>query len=297
MRWTPGGESGNIEDRRGSGGIGPVHVGIGGTIILLVLSLIFGRDFVSDTENPNPYAAGGSAAGSVGPANPGGPGGPGAPVNESPAEAREVQFVSFVLDTAEATWAKLLPAATGVRWRNAKLVLFRDATATGCGVGQTAMGPFYCPVDQKLYIDLAFYDELRTRFGAPGEFAQAYVLAHELGHHVQHLLGIDQEVRRAQQQNPSAANELSVRLELQADCFAGVWGHATQGEGILEPGDLESGLNAAASVGDDRIQRETTGHINTDTFTHGSSAQRVYWFKRGFASGQPKDCDTFSGAI
>jgi uncharacterized protein len=282
MRWTPGGESGNIEDRRGSGGIGPVHIGLGGAVVLIVLSLIFGRDFISDSANPNPYAAGGSAAGSVGPA---GPGGPGAPVNESPAEAKEVQFVSFVLDTAEATWAKLLPATTGVPWRNAKLVLFRNATQTACGVGQTAMGPFYCPVDQKLYIDLAFYDELRTRFGAPGEFAQAYVLAHELGHHVQHLLGIDQEVRRAQQRNPAAANDLSVRLELQADCFAGVWGHATQGEGILEPGDLESGLNAAASVGDDRIQRETTGHINTDTF------------KRGFASGQPKDCDTFSGAI
>jgi hypothetical protein len=294
MRWTPGGESGNIEDRRGSGGIGPVHVGIGGTVILIVLSLIFGRDFVSDNVNPNPYAAGGSAAGSLGR---GGPNGPGAPVNESPEEAKEVQFVSFVLDTAEATWAKILPATTGTAWRNAKLVLFRDATQTGCGVGQTAMGPFYCPVDQKLYIDLAFFDELRSRFGAPGEFAQAYVLTHELGHHVQHLLGIDASVRRAQQRDPSAANDLSVRLELQADCFAGVWGHATQGEGILEAGDLESGLNAAAAVGDDRIQRQTTGHVNTDTFTHGSSAQRVRWFRRGFDSGQPTDCDTFNGAI
>ena len=294
MRWTPGGESGNIEDRRGSGGIGPVHVGLGGTVILIVLSLIFGRDFVSDNVNPNPYSAGGSAAGSVGA---GGPNGPGAPVNESPEEAKEVQFVSFVLDTAEASWAKILPATTGTAWRNAKLVLFRDATQTGCGVGQTAMGPFYCPVDQKLYIDLAFFDELRSRFGAPGEFAQAYVLTHELGHHVQHLLGIDAAVRRAQQRDPSAANDLSVRLELQADCFAGVWGHATQGEGILEAGDLESGLNAAAAVGDDRIERQTTGHVNTDTFTHGSSSQRVQWFRRGFDSGQPKDCDTFNGAI
>jgi len=294
MRWTPGGESGNIEDRRGSGGIGPVHVGLGGTVILIVLSLIFGRDFMSDNVNPNPYSAGGSAAGSLGP---GGPNGPGAPVNESPEEAKEVQFVSFVLDTAEATWAKILPATTGTAWRNAKLVLFRDATQTGCGVGQTAMGPFYCPIDQKLYIDLAFFDELRSRFGAPGEFAQAYVLTHELGHHVQHLLGIDAAVRRAQQRDPSAANDLSVRLELQADCFAGVWGNATRGEGILEAGDLESGLNAAAAVGDDRIQRQTTGHVNTDTFTHGSSAQRVQWFRRGFDSGQPKDCDTFNGAI
>jgi len=294
MRWTPGGESGNIEDRRGSGGIGPVHVGLVGTVILIVLSLIFGRDFVSDNVNPNPYSAGGSAAGSLGP---GGPNGPGAPVNESPEETKEVQFVSFVLDTAEATWAKILPATTGTAWRNAKLVLFRDATQTGCGVGQTAMGPFYCPIDQKLYIDLAFFDELRSRFGAPGEFAQAYVLTHELGHHVQHLLGIDAAVRRAQQRDPSAANDLSVRLELQADCFAGVWGNATRGEGILEAGDLESGLNAAAAVGDDRIQRQTTGHVNTDTFTHGSSAQRVQWFRRGFDSGQPKDCDTFNGAI
>jgi predicted metalloprotease len=294
MRWTPGGESGNIEDRRGSGGIGPVHVGLGGTVILIVLSLIFGRDFVSDNVNPNPYSAGGGAAGSLGP---GGPNGPRAPVNESPEEAKEVQFVSFVLDTAEATWAKILPATTGTAWRNAKLVLFRDATQTACGVGQTAMGPFYCPVDQKLYIDLAFFDELRSRFGAPGEFAQAYVLTHELGHHVQHLLGIDAAVRRAQQRDPSAVNDLSVRLELQADCFAGVWGNATRGEGILEAGDLESGLNAAAAVGDDRIQRQTTGHVNTDTFTHGSSAQRVQWFRRGFDSGQPKDCDTFNGAI
>ncbi|HEY2162477.1 MAG TPA: neutral zinc metallopeptidase [Gemmatimonadaceae bacterium] len=294
MRWTPGGESGNIEDRRGSGGIGPVHVGLGGAVVLIVLSLIFGRDFVSDSVNPNPYSAGASAAGSLGP---GGPGGPGTPVNQSPEEAKEVQFVSFVLDTAEATWAKVLPATTGTPWRDAKLVLFRNATPTGCGVGQTAMGPFYCPVDQKLYIDLAFFDELRSRFGAPGEFAQAYVLTHELGHHVQHLLGIDAAVRRAQQRDPSAANDLSVRLELQADCFAGVWGHATQGEGILEPGDLESGLNAAAAVGDDRIERQTTGHVNTDTFTHGSSEQRVRWFRRGFDSGQPKDCDTFNGAI
>jgi predicted metalloprotease len=271
-----------------------VHVGLGGTVILIVLSLIFGRDFVSDNVNPSPYSAGGSAAGSLGP---GGPNGPGAPVNESPEETKEVQFVSFVLDTAEATWAKILPATTGTAWRNAKLVLFRDATQTGCGVGQTAMGPFYCPIDQKLYIDLAFFDELRSRFGAPGEFAQAYVLTHELGHHVQHLLGIDAAVRRAQQRDPSAANDLSVRLELQADCFAGVWGNATRGEGILEAGDLESGLNAAAAVGDDRIQRQTTGHVNTDTFTHGSSAQRVQWFRRGFDSGQPKDCDTFNGAI
>jgi predicted metalloprotease len=283
MRWTPGGESRDIEDRRGSGGIGPVHVGVGGTVVLLVLSLIFGRDFISGA---GPNAGAGGAAGSVDSA---------APIQQTPEEAKEVQFVSFVLDTAQATWSKLLPQTTGTPWHNAKLVLFRDGTQTGCGVGETAMGPFYCPTDQKVYIDLAFYDELRTRFGAPGEFAEAYVLTHELGHHVQHLLGIDEKVRRAQERDPSSANALSVRLELQADCFAGVWGHETRGEGILEPGDLESGLNAAAAVGDDRLQRQTSGHVNQDTFTHGSSAERVTWFRRGFQSGLPKDCDTFGG--
>lgn len=283
MRWTPGGESQDIEDRRGSGGIRPVHVGVGGTVVLLVLSLIFGRDFVSGVAIPGS----GAASGVVDTAG---------PVQQTPEEAKEVQFVSFVLDTVQATWAKLLPETTGRPWHNAKLVLFRDATQTGCGVGEEAMGPFYCPMDQKVYIDLAFYDELRSRFGAPGEFAQAYVLAHELGHHVQHLLGTDARVRQAQEQDPSEANALSVKLELQADCYAGVWGHETKGEGILEAGDLEAGLNAAAAVGDDRLQRAATGHVNQDTFTHGSSAQRVAWFRRGFDSGQPKDCDTFSGA-
>src|SRR5678816_2373662 len=160
----------------------------------------------------------------------------------------------------------------GAPWRDAKLVLFRNATQTGCGVGQTAMGPFYCPLDQRLYIDLAFYDELRTRFGAPGDFAQAYVLTHELGHHVQHLLGTDAKVRRAQRLYPDEANKLSVMLELQADCYAGVWGHYAQAGGALEPGDIDEGLAAAAAVGDDRIQRQATGHVNTDSFTHGSSS-------------------------
>ena len=277
MRWTPGGTSRNVEDRRGSG-LG-MPVGIGGSVILLVLSLIFGRDFISGTSDPSPQQSPGEAA----------------PVQQTPAEAKEVQFVSFVLDTAQSTWAQLLPATMHARWHDAKLVLFRDATQTGCGVGQTAMGPFYCPLDEKIYIDLAFYDELRNRFGAPGDFAQAYVITHELGHHVQHLLGTDEQVRRAQEGNPDMANALSVRLELQADCYAGVWGHATQQEQILEAGDIEEGLSAAAAVGDDRIQRQTTGHVNADTFTHGSSAQRVSWFKKGFASGDPRDCDTFAG--
>jgi len=199
-----------------------------------------------------------------------------------------------VFDTAQAPWAKLLPRMGG-SYHDAELVLFRRATPTACGVGQTAMGPFYCPEDEKLYIDLAFYDELRERFGATGDFAQAYVITHELGHHIQHLLGIDQQVRRAQQSNPREANALSVRLELQADCFSGVWAHATQEQRILEPGDIDEGLNAAAAVGDDRIQRATTGRVNGEAFTHGSSAQRASWFRRGFTTGRPQDCDTFGG--
>jgi predicted metalloprotease len=283
MRWTPGGESQNVEDRRGSGGFGMGPIGIGGGVVLLILSLIFGRDFVS----------GSGGSGSNGQRN---VGGEVAPVQESPEEAKEVQFVSFVLDTAQATWASILPRQMGTPWHDAKLVLFRNATHTGCGVGQTAMGPFYCPLDQKIYIDLGFYDELRSRFGAPGDFAQAYVLTHELGHHVQHLLGIDDRVRRAQIENPDQANALSVRLELQADCFAGIWAHETQREQMLEPGDVEEALNAASSVGDDRIQRAATGHVNADTFTHGTAVQRAMWFRRGFDSGNPKECNTFASA-
>ena len=280
MRWSPGRDSGNVEDRRGAGGIGMAPMGIGGTVILLVLSLIFGRDFVSGSGDETTTAP--TAAGDVPPAS------------ESPAEAKNVQLVKFVFDTAQATWSKVLSQA-GAPWRDAKLVLFRNATQTGCGVGQTAMGPFYCPVDQKIYIDLAFYDELRTRFGAPGDFAEAYVITHELGHHVQHLLGTDAKVRRAQQQNPDQANALSVALELQADCYAGVWANHTKDENILEPGDIDEGLNAAAAVGDDRIQKQTTGRVSVESFTHGSSQQRASWFKRGFSSGNPESCNTFAG--
>jgi predicted metalloprotease len=201
-----------------------------------------------------------------------------------------VQFVHYVLDDAQETWAKIFPTI-GAQYREAKLVLFRGATQTGCGVGQDVMGPFYCPVDERVYIDLGFYDDLRSRFGAPGDFAQAYVIAHEIGHHVQHLLGLDERMQRARQADPRTANELSVRFELQADCFAGVWGHSTGQRGILERGDVEEGLSAAAAVGDDRL---TGGRIGPDSFTHGTSEQRVTWFKRGLSSGRPDDCDTFS---
>jgi predicted metalloprotease len=282
MRWSPGRDSGNVEDRRG-GGFGMAPAGIGGSIILLVLSLIFGRDFMGGSgEAPAPGDST-SASGEVAP-----------PVNESAAEKKEVQLVRFVFDTAQVTWSQVLNSA-GAQWQDAKLVLFRNATQTGCGVGRAAMGPFYCPNDEKIYIDLAFYDELRTRFHAQGDFAEAYVITHELGHHVQHLLGTDEKVRRAQEQNPSAANALSVALELQADCYSGVWAYHTKNENILEPGDIDEGLNAAAAVGDDRIQKETTGHVNVDRFTHGSAAQRASWFRKGFESGDPNACDTFRG--
>ena len=285
MRWSPGRDSGNVEDRRGSSGIGMAPMGIGGTVILLVLSLIFGRDFVSGSCDQT--AAPPAAAGDVPPAS------------ESPAEAKNVQLVKFVFDTAQVTWSKVLSQA-GAPWHDAKLVLFRNATQTGCGVGQTAMGPFYCPVDQKIYIDLAFYDELRTRFGAPGDFAEAYVITHELGHHVQHLLGTDVKVRRAQQQNPDQANALSVALELQADCYAGVWAaHAEEvsgGKVALEAGDLEEGLRAAAAVGDDTLQKQTRGRVVPDSFTHGSAAERQHWLQQGYSTGDPKACNTFGNA-
>jgi predicted metalloprotease len=256
-------------------------MGIGGTVVLLVLSLIFGRDFIGGDSSGVPGAQ--SSAGEVG-----------GPVSESPAEQREVQFVSFVLDSAQAVWSRIAPQRLGADWHDAKLVLFRDGTQTGCGVGQTAMGPFYCPNDEKVYLDLSFFDELQSRFGAPGEFAQAYVIAHELGHHVQHLQGLDQEVRNAQQRNSADANALSVRLELQADCYAGVFGHEMQNDNILDPKDLDDGLRAAAAVGDDRLQREATGRVTPDSFTHGSSAQRANWFRRGFDTGDPKACNTFN---
>jgi predicted metalloprotease len=278
MRWTPGGRSTNLEDRRGSRGVG-MPLGIGGTLIALVLGLIFGPDVISNTNiDPAMQTSGGALA-------------PEDSVREEPT----VQFVSFVLDDAQRTWQRVLPAA-GTAYQPARLVLFRDAVRSGCGTAQSAMGPFYCPLDERVYIDLGFYDELRSRFGAPGDFAQAYVLAHEIGHHVQHLLGTDAQVRRAQQSDPRRANALSVAMELQADCYAGIWAHSTEERQLLEAGDVEEGLGAAAAVGDDRIQRQTTGEIDTESFTHGTSQQRASWFMRGFRSGALESCDTFAAA-
>jgi hypothetical protein len=187
------------------------------------------------------------------------------------------------------TWEKLLPA-TGASYRHAKLVLFRNLIQSSCGSAESATGPFYCPGDEKVYIDLGFFDELKQRFGAPGEFAQAYVIAHEIGHHVQKLLGIESRSRRLQRANPSSANEVSVGLELQADCFAGVWGKSTEQRNIVDQSDIEAGLRAAAAVGDDRLQKMATGHVSPESFTHGSSAQRVASFRRGLDSGQPSAC-------
>ena len=295
MRWTPGGPSKNLEDIRdetgGSGGggrgfsIGGRGMGIGGTVIVLILSLVFGVNlFDNGSGSPAPPQA---APGDV----------QRAPVSSTPEEEKRIQFVSFVLDDVQQTWTQLLPKFDNVQYRDAKLNVFREAVQTGCGEAPAAVGPFYCPVDQKVYLDVSFFDELDQRFGAPGDFAQAYVIAHELGHHVQHLLGIDQRVRQMQDSRPGSANQLSVMLELQADCFAGVWGNSTSQRKLLEQGDIEEGLQAASSVGDDRIQSQMTGSIRPDKFTHGSSAQRSQWFRRGLESGDPNSCDTFGGSV
>jgi predicted metalloprotease len=280
MRWTRGGSNMNIEDRRGQGmGLGG-GMGIGGGIIGLILALIFGGDILGGGGDPG--VATQTSSGDV------------APVNESAGEADRREFVTFVLNDVQDVWRQTLPKY-GDQYRDAKLVLFRDATRTGCGVGQAGMGPFYCPLDERAYLDLSFFDELHQRFGANGDFAQAYVIAHELGHHVQHILGIDNRVRQMQQSRPGDANEYSVRLELQADCYAGVWANSTSQRRLLESGDVEEALNAASAIGDDRIQSETTGMVNPDSFTHGSSAQRVSWFRRGMESGDPESCNTFAG--
>ena len=214
------------------------------------------------------------------------------PVASTPAEEERIQFVSFVLDDVQKTWAQLLPKL-GDQYQEARMAVFRDGVSTACGDAPAAVGPFYCPTDQRVYLDLSFFDDLARRFGAPGDFAQAYVIAHELGHHVQHVIGIEQRVRQMQGSRPDAANQMSVALELQADCFAGVWANSTSQRRLLESGDVEEALAAASAVGDDRIQAQTTGRIRPETFTHGSAAQRAQWFRRGMESGDPNVCDTF----
>ncbi len=292
MRWTPGGENEDVEDRRGEtggdgdgsgsgsgSGFGGVHLGIGGTLILLVLSLLFRTNLFQFFSG----GGGGTAA----------PVRNERPVNADAGEARSMALMKFVLGDVQKTWEKLLPAE-GVQYRHAKLEVFRDSIRSACGQAESATGPFYCPGDEKVYIDLGFFEELRTKFGAPGEFAQAYVLAHEIGHHVQKLLGIEDKVRRLQGRNPSQEKPLSVRLELQADCFAGVWAHSTEERQIIDQNDVAQGLQAAASVGDDRLQKMASGQVHPESFTHGSSAQRMQWFKQGLSKGEVGACNTFA---
>lgn len=277
MRWTAGDRS-NIEDRRGSSlAMGAGGLGVGGLLLMLVLSWATGVDFTS--------LAGGGAS----PANPVGTTGS---VTATPEEERLVDMVDAVMDDGQDVWRQLL----GGRYQDTRAVLFREAIDSACGFAQSATGPFYCPADRKVYLDLGFFRELDQRLGAAGDFAQAYVLAHELGHHVQTLVGTETDMRRRQAADPSARNELSVRLELQADCYAGVWGyHANQGSGRvqLDPGDVQEGLNAAAAIGDDRLQRMSSGRVAPERFTHGTSEQRVEWLTRGLKSGDPRVCNTF----
>jgi predicted metalloprotease len=288
MKWEGQRQSDNVEDRRAGGGgglhIGGRGIGLGTVVIAVLAGWIFGI---------NPLTLLGVLDGS-GPVS--------APQTQGPAEKppptdAAAAFVSTVLADTEDVWGRIMQGA-GTRYAQPKLVLFRGAVGTACGTGQSAMGPFYCPGDQKVYLDMGFFDTLRTRMGAPGDFAQAYVVAHEVAHHVQNQLGITGKVDamrgRVSQQE---MNALSVRVELQADCFAGVWAHHSQkGKGWLERGDIEEGLNAASQIGDDNLQRKSQGTIVPESFTHGSSQQRVSWFKRGLESGSVQQCNTFDTA-
>ena len=281
MRWEDGRRSDNVEDRRGMGGPAVAGgIGLVGVLLAVAVALMGGDPTVvlemmgSSVNQPPPMAT---------------------QARRPTARDPQADFVSVVLADTEDTWNDQL-GRRGMRYRPPTLVLFDGVVASACGTAQAAMGPFYCPNDEKVYIDLAFYRQLRQQLGAPGDFAQAYVIAHEIGHHVQHQLGIEQQVRRAQQGLSQArANQLSVRLELQADCLAGVWAHQTQAQRrTLEQGDLEEALNAASRIGDDTLQRQSTGRVRPDSFTHGSAAQRQQWFASGLRSGDMNSCDTFN---
>jgi predicted metalloprotease len=288
MDWTPVGSDSDVEDRRdesggggggGGFGFGPVHLGFGGIIVLGILSLLFHQNLFT-------LFSGG--------------GGEPAPRQqvEDPAQKRreqpQVEFVTFVVHDVQQNWDQLLPQQENVPYRHAKLEIFRRSYPSACGTARSAIGPFYCPEDERVYLDLSFFEQLRSpQFGAPGEFAQAYVIAHEFGHHVQKILGIEPKVHQAQQRNPSQANALSVRLELQADCFAGIWGHTAEQRNIVHESDINDGLRAAASVGDDRLQQMSRGEVSPESFTHGSSAQRQQWFRRGLDTGEIAACNTF----
>jgi predicted metalloprotease len=295
MDWTPGGLNSDVEDRRGSsggGGFGGGGMSILGFIVVVIISLLTGRNYIgsylsghvgspsqTSSQPMNGYGRSSGAA--------------------SPQEDRSAQLVSFVLGDVQKTWTTILPEQTHKNYRHAKLVLFRGYTQSGCGVAKSQTGPFYCPADEKVYIDLAFWDELRRLGGGSADFAQAYVVAHELGHHVQNILGIEQQVQRLLGQNPSVKNRLSVDLELQADCLAGVWAHSSARRGIVKEADIPDGLKAAAAVGDDHLQKMERGAVSPESFTHGTSAQRMGWFKAGLQQGTIAACNTFKvgGAV
>jgi predicted metalloprotease len=283
MRWQGQRQSDNVEDRRGSGvPRGGIVLGGGGILLVVALALITGQDpiqLLNAVSGPSVSVDSRS----------GGEGQAGAPSDELG------QFASTVLGSTEDVWTRVLPA-TGHQYQPPTLVLFSQAVESACGFSSAAVGPFYCPLDSKVYLDLSFFDELAQRFGAPGDFAQAYVIAHEVGHHVQNLLGIASKVDSARRRlSQEDANALSVRLELQADCLAGVWAyHANRDAHLLEPGDVEEGLAAASAIGDDRIQKRAQGYTMPESWTHGSSAMRVRWLRRGLQSGQIRDCDTFA---
>ena len=278
MRWKRGQSAGNTIDARGSrmpgGGRVAVPGGLGlvGVLVFLAFQLLGGG---SGYAVPSAFDDGTQA-----------PDGGAIPADQDP-ERNLRDFSEYVFDSAQSSWAKTFDG-----YRDAKLYLYRDAVSTGCGNASSAVGPFYCPADQRVYLDLSFFGDMERQLGAPGDFAWAYVIAHEVGHHVQNLRGTDDEVRRLQREDPDQANPLSVRLELQADCYAGVWAHSVFDQ--LDDGDLQEAIQASEAVGDDRLQRRATGDVRPDSFTHGSSAQRAKWFRTGQASGEPADCDTFS---
>lgn len=280
MRWRNRSESGNIEDRRGQGGgFGGAARGPAGILVLLVV-LVAGYYGVDLTPLLSESVQQGPATTEQ--------------YQPAPQEQEMARFTSVILKTTEDYWGGYFRGQGGA-YREPKLVLYTEATQTACGYGQSAMGPFYCPADQSVFIDLSFYRDMKNKLGGGGDFAQGYVIAHEVGHHVQHLLGIDKKVRRLQAgASKTEANSLSVMMELQADCFAGVWGHGMERAGILEPGDLEAALKTAEAIGDDRLQKQSGGRVVPDSFTHGTSKQRYTWFKKGFDAGDPKVCDTFS---
>jgi predicted metalloprotease len=283
MDWTPGGMSEDVEDRRGGGGFGGGGMGIIGLIFLVIISLVTGRNYIGAFLSS-------SGSGSPGQTS-------GQPVQESAAEDRSAHLVSFVLDDVQKTWAGTF-ATEGRQYEHAHLVLFRGYTPSACGSARSATGPFYCPSDEKVYIDLGFWDDLARFGGSTADFAQAYVIAHELGHHVQNLLGIEPKVEEEMQQSPSQRNHLSVELELQADCLAGVWAHSAEQRGIVHVEDIQAGLSAAAAVGDDHLQKMEQGTVSPETFTHGTSAQRVHWFTQGMQQGTIDACNTFgSGSL